>query len=204
MIINKGYCQGKRSFDEAALDKYREMPAYDYSSVSEPASGYFNRLSRQAVQWLQEIFKFSDPGLAEALLYLILAVVLIGAVLLISDMQFRSNLTDHKKYQDEGEFPDNYIKEEFKKLIYESVASGDFRMAIRYLYLDTLTELEKRKLIHCDKWKTTIDYAYELPYSKKNRFLQLAGFFQKSWYGCYEPSKNDYEIALDRSEGLYA
>jgi len=71
---------------------------------------------------------------------------------------------------------------------------GEWRGAIRFLYLALLASLEGRGLVRYDRSKTNWEYARELAPScgLRERFLGLTDSFDRIWYGMRSASADDY------------
>lgn len=86
---------------------------------------------------------------------------------------------DEEEVLNEDIFEIKYDKE-----IQSAIASQNFRLAIRLMYLRTLKELSDRQIIHFAQEKTNSEYLRELnntPYYKN--FFQLTREFEYTWYG---------------------
>lgn len=81
----------------------------------------------------------------------------------------------------------------FDKRITEALSDGDYRLAIRWLYLKMLFGLDKNKHIHFSPSKTNIDYGYEISSREiKTDFMQLSRVYEYVWYGQFELSELRY------------
>lgn len=76
---------------------------------------------------------------------------------------------------------------DFEKLIAESIASGEKRIAVRYYYLWLLKVMAKNHYIEWDIEKTNSDYLYELQRPvHKEEFTYLSYLYNYIWYGEFE------------------
>jgi len=76
---------------------------------------------------------------------------------------------------------------DYAKLVALAVSSGNFRLAVRYHYLQTLQKLSSKGLIQFATDKTNYQYVRELSgKSYKNDFASLTLNYEYVWYGEFE------------------
>ena len=82
----------------------------------------------------------------------------------------------------------------FREIAARSADAGDFREAVRYLYLSLLMFLDGQQLIQFRMSKTNMDYLAELRKSSKSpeRFTGVVNFFERKWYGMENCTDTDY------------
>ena len=88
---------------------------------------------------------------------------------------------------------------------YECSQRGDYRQAIRYLYLSFLLYLDKAGLLTYDAGKTNGEILSEVYGSMGNqaeRFAFLTLFFERKWYGTEESSVADFRQCKEAVDGL--
>jgi len=79
---------------------------------------------------------------------------------------------------------------------------GDFRQAVRAIYLGSLSSLARRKLIEPARFKSNRDYETELRRRARSRadlpelFAQNVTIFERVWYGRHEATRDLMERAL--------
>lgn len=75
----------------------------------------------------------------------------------------------------------------YEKLITEALVNKDFRLAVRYLYLQTLQELRIAGFIHFTPDKTNYEYVKELSGKPhQNEFASLTLNYEYVWYGKFD------------------
>ncbi len=90
---------------------------------------------------------------------------------------------------DESLTADRLPEEEWLALADEFIAKGDFRLALRALYLAALNYLSARDLVSLRRWKTGLDYRRELARRARatpdlpQAFSQGVAIFEEGWYG---------------------
>jgi len=77
--------------------------------------------------------------------------------------------------------------------IEEALRTNNYRLAIRWHYLEMLYFLDKKQLIVFAPYKTNIDYRYELKTKTvQGLFTALSRIYDYVWYGQFVISENDY------------
>jgi hypothetical protein len=81
----------------------------------------------------------------------------------------------------------------YTQRIAEALSENNFRLAIRWHYLEMLYQLDKQQQIVFAPYKTNIDYRYEL--KNKNiqaAFTSLSRIYDYVWYGEFVINETDY------------
>jgi len=90
---------------------------------------------------------------------------------------------------DESLTADRLPETEWLVLADELIAKGDFRLALRALYLAALNHLSARELVALRRWKTGLDYRRELARRARatpdvpRAFSDGVALFEQGWYG---------------------
>ena len=83
--------------------------------------------------------------------------------------------------------------DDYEELVHQSCRLGDYRMAVRYLFLKTLQQLSRQNLVEWAKEKTNTSYLVELPQQWRNDFKKLVYHYEYVWYGNFAVSKEQFE-----------
>lgn len=133
--------------------------------------------------------KSGGSGVGTFLTYLIAGAVVIFAVYMIvraildkeSTWIFGKSRKNIAVQDIDGE---NIHEMDFPVLVEDTIATGNYRLAIRYYYLWLLKELSDREIIQWHYEKTNSDYAYEIKKeSLRKQFEYLSYVYDYSWYG---------------------
>jgi hypothetical protein len=82
----------------------------------------------------------------------------------------------------------------YERLVAEAVVNKDFRLAVRYLYLQTLQKLSNSGSIHFTHDKTNYEYVKELSgKSYQNEFASLTLNYEYVWYGKFDIDKQIFD-----------
>jgi hypothetical protein len=79
-------------------------------------------------------------------------------------------------------------------LLRNAIRSGNYRLAVRYLYLHLLTRLSDKKYIEINRNKTNYEYVTEVrKHSFANEFASLTLKYEYVWYGEYPVDQKLFE-----------
>lgn len=179
-----------RKISDADINEVRSDNAYWYVNkvpVRKKQKGEQPRKTLFDAPWFKTLFWIVLIGGFVALLFWFLATSNIRL--------FRRSPKSVTKESTEEEFTENIFGINFEKEIQKAIASGDHRMAVRLLYLQTLKELSIRNLIKYTHEKTNTDYLFQLAGTAyyKN-FFTLTRSFDYTWYGHFELSPDSFSV----------
>lgn len=82
--------------------------------------------------------------------------------------------------------------------------SGDYRTAVRYLYLSSLLWLDERKLLRYDRSLTNREYLQRASKDQAlhERLAPVVGTFERVWYGRRELEESDFLAYEEQIKGL--
>ncbi len=129
-------------------------------------------------------FTFGDFGLYKLMAYLFAAVLTIAVIYLIFS-NFRidkklANREDQTNQSEEEHIEDVDVISKYD----EALKAGNFRLALRFKFLEILQQLSLENKIKWKADKTNRDYANELRGTSEHKvFKKLANIFAWVWYG---------------------
>lgn len=178
--------------DKQRLIEYQTDPLYDYHrDLATPDFNLFEWLNRWLGRILESIFgsRFAD-------LYTepILIGIFILAILLIIWFLYRKRpelfMRTPKKTFSYDVQEDTIYGVDFASEIAAALARGDYKEAVRLLYLQTLKELSDKEIIDWQLHKTSTEYIYEVkPDKGREPFRELTNRFLRVRYGNFEASE---------------
>lgn len=127
----------------------------------------------------------------------LLAIFFVGFILyklFLSDFLFRKNIAPKKSFVEEKEEEDVSDISVYDRRILKAEMDKNFRLAIRYFYLQTLQILSGKGSIQLSPDKTNYQYVRELssmPY--QNDFAGITLNYEYVWYGKFEISEEVYQ-----------
>ncbi|UMB61578.1 DUF4129 domain-containing protein [Lutibacter sp. A80] len=205
----------QKKFETNTLEKYKADKDFDYSEntvAKEPTliERLFNWLSRQLLRFFEWIF---GVKYAKGILGTILKVIpyiLVGILLFLlikfflkvntsSIVSSASNKAIVSITSDE-----ELIKnKDLPKLIKQAIELKNYRLAVRYYYLNSIKQLEHNKLISWEQQKTNEDYIQEISRETiKSAFTNLTRLYDFVWYGNFEINENEFEKIAANFEAI--
>jgi hypothetical protein len=197
----------KRSFERQLSDKYSGK-AYDYDAdLKEYKPSIWQRfktwLSQKIQKWLSEFFDVTGAARVMRILEIILKI---GGILLIifvlykiikSLMSEEGNWIFGRKSDQidiiAHDLEQNLMQTDFDVLIQDAIRKKQFRLAIRYYYLQSLKKLTQKNKIVWQYEKTNLDYEREIENVElKNKFRYISYLYNYCWYGEFD--LNEYEF----------
>ena len=186
------------------IKKYLSDKNFNYNSETPEGDG----LSGRIFQWLSE--HFFGPVLHTVLTYWTLVYYIILALLLGLLVYFlrkgELNRLFYNNGLNEKNFSENMEEDihllNFDTLIAATLSNGQFRLSVRYLYLQILRTLSDRNLILWQVNKTNFDYLKELKNPAYNQlFKETTTLFNHVWYGDVALTEQQFYViknAFDR------
>jgi len=180
--------QSARSFKKTTLDSLRQDPALQY----EETPGFMESLFSDLMAWMaQKLTPYMTTK--TALLWIRIAGYLMALLALAVIIYYfvkgdRSTLFGKQESITQPTSAigsDDIYSLDLQKLLQEAVQDGQFREAVRLLYLIGLKSLADRGEVQWRKGKTNHDYLYDLRNRKKlyTTFRELTRSYEFIWYG---------------------
>ena len=88
---------------------------------------------------------------------------------------------------------DTSLVNDYERLLRKAYDDGNWRFAMRFLFLKTLQKLNEKEIIKYAVDKTNSVYVNELPVARKNDFASLALYYEYVWYGNVEIEKTVFD-----------
>lgn len=144
--------------------------------------------------------RFLDTIARSAFLKVVLYIVLaIGIIFAIYQVMVANNffiISRKKRRRSTGEADaGDMTYENLDERILEEVNSGNYRQAVRYMYLKTLKLLSDYNFITLHAKSTNQDYVRQMNNHRGlGQFRQLTRIYEYVWYGEFDPSDSQFEI----------
>ncbi|MBA4388793.1 MAG: hypothetical protein C0404_12490 [Verrucomicrobia bacterium] len=110
---------------------------------------------------------------------------------------------------DETVSPDKYASDEWMALAHDLIAKGEYRLAIRAMFLACLTNLARRERITIRRHKSNREYMRELERKAHDDASLIEAFagnisiIEKVWYGQHPASRETFEDFSMNQEKIY-
>ena len=95
----------------------------------------------------------------------------------------------------EEEITEDIFAINYQKEIDKAAAQGNYRLAIRLMFLRLLKNMSEKNIIRYKQDKTNLDYLMELhPTNYYNSFFRVTRNYEYSWYGQFNVSEDAYKL----------
>lgn len=172
-----------RPFDESS---YKKDQAFLYEELPMQTETWWDRMWRKFWKFINQLLstksgqRFFTWGLP-AIAVVVLAFFIYKFMGASKSGFFSKNGNATLAYNVDEE---NIHELDFKAAIDKAIASNNYRLAVRLLYLQTLKQLTDKGLIDWRINKTNATYVQELSgHQQQNEFMQLTNYFDRVWYG---------------------
>ncbi|MEX2349573.1 MAG: DUF4129 domain-containing protein [Flavobacteriaceae bacterium] len=190
-------------FDHSAIKKYQDDPDFDYADqVAE--ENFWQRFKSWLYRgwvnfwtWLFGDYKSNNflLFLFEALPYLIIAGIIAFLIWLFYRLNPGAKLFRSKKIPEVFFTAEEEIikTKNIQELIDRALHDKNYRLAVRYYFLQALKKLKDAELINYEYDKTNSDYAREIKKEPLvNAFRKITNIYENIWYGNFEVSESDF------------
>jgi hypothetical protein len=175
--------------EQSKLDEILARPEFQTETTEErpnPIRDFFNNLRRRILEFLNRLLPGSVPigaGVPNVVLFftaLLLAGIL--AMALRGMLHGAVNEADLDEMDEGGEL---LTADTALQRAQETAQTGDYRMAVRYLYLSTLLQLEERGLLRYDRARTNREYLRSVAHRADLSAIlrDVVDVFDRTWYG---------------------
>jgi flagellar basal body-associated protein FliL len=190
----------KRAERKIAEDKWLKLTNDEAFRYEDPKP----EVKNEDISWWTKMFLniFSFFASTAGNIIIIAIVVLIILVIVVRIVQLNGNVFFSKKDKkisqaETDELSDEYIPDDWEKVIREAAKAGNYRLAVRHGYRYLLSLLQEKNMITFQVAKTNYQYVFELAGTQLHKpFMQLTRDYEYAWYG-------GFNIEEDRFEDYY-
>jgi hypothetical protein len=187
-------------FDEAHIDSLREIltsPEFNYEQ-QQPSTleQWWNRLRQRFLEWFSRLFPESDSPTG---LLINQGITILGAIALVVVLAYAlrgilADFTIQAALVAEGETGERLTADLALQRAQTLSAGGDYRTAVRYLYLSSLLLLEERGLLRYNRYLTNREYLRSIAHKPELATVlrDVIEVFDRVWYGFESLSEADY------------
>ncbi len=193
-------------FDSEKITELKKDPSLDYLRNLDKDSWWtrfkrwVNMRYQQFTDWL-----FGDYKAYEfvAILLKTLPYLILGGIIGLMIWLF-IRLIPARSLLEEQESPQVFLNNEetimrsenIGELIDDAIKEKDYRLAVRYYYLQLLQQLHKKKLINYEFQKTNSEYLNEIkPGYLHTDLKKVMRIYDFIWYGNFSISEMDFHLA---------
>jgi len=209
--LNREYDNRVLHVPELSENLREQYNGNEFNYIDESAEGdnFVSRILNGFFNWIGDTFGVEVSPFwsifLKVLVYLAMAAIGIYFIIrLISKESPQAMLGKNKRSVASVNMEETHIEEiDLSKLISDSIQSGNYRNAIRYLYLDSLKNLSASNKIDWDFQKTNSDYYRELKDpTLKNLFKKVSYLYDYVWYGEFDLNETSFKEAQSEFESL--
>lgn len=182
----------QRQVPDSVADEMRNDPDFKYANDS----SYWEKEKESEPGFLSWLFNtVSNSVFLKILLYIIvgLLVVFIVYQVVIANNFFIFSKKRRSRKRGEAE-SDVDEWENIDGKVNEAIAAGNYRTAVRYMYLKTLKVLSENNLIVLHAKSTNHEYVQQMyQHPEGAQFRQLTRIYEYVWYGEFIPNDSQFE-----------
>lgn len=185
--------------DLAVLQDILNHPPF----VAATGDNWIQALLRAIMEWLDRLFSNTAQGVFDARDFLILAAVIVVVVVLLYFLRnLRRNLVPEEILPPALTEHDARTPTEAFDNAQRFINAGDFRSAVRQLYLATLLMLDQRGRIKYDPTLTNREYLRQAARDPRaaSALQPIIETFDRTWYGFEPISRQDFDAYRHRVE----
>ena len=200
--------------EEQVKEKLQEILSSEEFSVSGSSNGFiesFVNMVKDAVEWIKDKLNSLNPlkdknlmsGVplsSNSVLFLRLISIVAVSIFILAITYFISrniHMSRSNKYkEDETLLTTLKDPEQVKATALEFCKIGDFRQALRFLFISLLLKFNEINIIRIDKSKTNRQYMREIARSGYKMYDEVKLFnnaFNEHWYGNKNISAKDFD-----------
>jgi hypothetical protein len=192
--------------DLNALQSILERPEFQWNRPPSPLEEWWNQLKAKILQWLDSLF--GKDGVSVPVpgdLFTILAVIILVLILLyIFRKLFGDFIAEASMDQEQMAGDELLTAETALQKAKEISRAGDYRTAVRYLYLSSLLTLDERGLLRFDRSKTNREYlrtVAALP-QLSAPLHDVIDVFDRVWYGFQPLDEDSFQHYVEKVDQL--
>lgn len=194
-----------RTFEDDFKENYSSS---EYAYETEKTDGWFTRLVDWIERKIDELFDLGSRKKAgeylETIKLIFYGLIIIAVVYFIvravmnGEGRWVFGKRSDKKLIEHEDVETNIHIVDFDALISEATINNDYRLAVRYQYLNMLKKMSNHEIISYDPEKTNLDYTYEIKNDTLREQFQYASYlYNYIWYGEFIIDKAQYNNASD-------
>lgn len=196
----------KSSFDSTLLDDFRNDSDFQYGEITTTSMSLWDRIKLMIGLWLSRLFSLGGNSIwGKILAYVLCISVIIYTVFKLLKVDIRHVFyRSHKKppLQYRSIHDDIHVMD-FEALIKDAVKNGNYREAVRLIYLAALKQLTDHDHLQWKVGKTNHEYMDELSSTIFQKdFDQLSYYFEYSWYGQFTVDQSLYTEVSEKYQSL--
>lgn len=185
------YAHTLRAVPDSTVKKLQQERDFRYAN--DPS--YWGSSKKRDDSWLIRALALLQRPLAQGIIYLLLGALVLFILyqaLSVNNLLVFSRSSKRKK--DNADMPEELMAEDLEKRVGDAIGNNDLRLAVRYLYLQTLQALGQNNFIRYNARTTNQDYVQQMrSHPGAAAFHALTQVYEYVWYGEFEPGREQFE-----------
>lgn len=185
------YAHTLRAVPDSTVKKLQQERDFRYAN--DPS--YWGSSKKRDDSWLIRALASLQRPLAQGIIYLLLGALVLFILyqaLSVNNLLVFSRSSKRKK--DNADMPEELMAEDLDKRVGDAIGNNDLRLAVRYLYLQTLQALGQNNFIRYNARTTNQDYVQQMrSHPGAVAFHALTQVYEYVWYGEFEPGREQFE-----------
>lgn len=185
-----------RTLPDGTLNTYRQNDDFHYKVAEEQGRSLWSRFWSWFWRWIDNAYK--NKGVQKGTKFVIYGIaigLILYAIYKFSGMEkrnlFRSGKTSVIDFKESNE---DIREMDLPSAIRQAEEDGNYRLALRLQYLNSLSILSDRNIILYAINKTNHDYARELTGTRyADSFARVTLLYEFGWYGEFDVTRDMYE-----------
>jgi hypothetical protein len=192
----------------ASLDEILNRSEFQWTAEEEAEPDESPDFLTRILEFLSDLFPDVNLNIGGDLfgsLIGILSAVILAVALFMAMRGLFMDFIVEREFSEDGQEEDELLTAETALKRAQTLSTGgDYRMAVRYLYLSTLLIMEERGLFRYDRSKTNREYLRSLKGRPEMAatLRDVVDVFDRVWYGFQPLSQSDYSQYQTRVEAL--
>lgn len=183
------------------IDAYAKEDAFNYDHTPPESQS----LAEKIRYWLQkQIDLILENSAAEDIMDIVLFIGFAAFLVLLINQYMKGNMNSVFRGEKISK-PDSFVLEkkgdnrDLDKLVQKAIEKNQYNLAIRYLYQQSLLQLQNEGYINWKKNKTNRDYLYEINQGNLQEiFREVTRYYELSEYGDFSINNSDFQQIYSR------
>ncbi|HEY0273448.1 MAG TPA: DUF4129 domain-containing protein [Chitinophaga sp.] len=175
----------------------RQLPADAAKTLRSKKEFNYETTSKPPPKFLVALLGLLS-GIFTPVLYVLLGIILLFGILYIlrnNDIKLFARKPKTVALPEVAEVTEDIHSSDFQQLLEQAIHAGNWTAGVRYLYLYTLQQLQRKGLIHLGPDKTNRDYLHDLANTRWHKdFSMLTMDYEYVCYGNFPLSQRDFDL----------
>ncbi len=195
------------SAELAALQAVLKRPEFQWNQPVSPLQAFLDSLRQKPIEWLNSLFGqngVSIPIPGGEIFFIFAIIVLIIVLAYVFRSLFGDLIVESRLNEDQLPGDELLTAETALQRAKEISQTGDYRTAVRYLYLSSLLLLDERGLLRFDRSKTNREYLRSVAsYPHLSEPLrEVIDVFDRVWYGFRTLDEYEFRHYVEKVDQL--